>query len=370
MSNIALRIGVNQIVDAIRTAFHAYVTLCLRGAPGIGKTQCSYAAGRELSRELGEEVNVVVLELGSMSEVDLRGFLIPDGEQSLFTKPPFMRELERTKHSILFLDEFLQLDNVMQKAIAPLILERRIGDHHLPPGCRVMCAGNGTQHRSGGTSLLAHVRNRMTMVDVVPNDADVTSWVAWAAQHNLESEIIAFAQLRPEQVFSADVPSDPDKAFCTPRALELTDRLAKQFPGGMRGMVESDLGLALLSGTIGHAAAVELANLVRTALSLPSYDDVVSNPRTTPVPAKLDEQYAMVMMLAMRLNTAHTSEVIEYVQRLGTNFQITWLVAVACRSEALMAHKSMGPFVTQHGRAIQPFQRYIANAVNASRKAA
>lgn len=368
--NFNLTIRVNQIADAVINSFHAGVTLCLRGAPGIGKTECVRFAARQLSRDLNTTVGVVVCELASMSEVDLRGFLIPDGEHSKFTKPPFMLELEQYEYSILFLDEYLQCDSAMQKGSSSLILERRIGDHVLPPGCRVICAGNAPKHRAGAGNLLSHINNRMTVVDVVPGDSDVESWVAWAAQTGLEPEIIAFAKLRPEQVFSGEVPSDPDKAFCTPRSLALADRTAKAFPGGLRAMVEDQLGVALLSGTIGHGAAVELASMVRTALSLPSYEDVVANPSGVRLPTKLDEQYAMTMMLAMRARAEHMEQVVDYIERLGTNFQITWVVSIACRDSKLVATQRMGKFVTKHSAAIAPFQRYINNTLSAARKAA
>lgn len=337
-----------------------------RGRPGIAKTAMVREAAQNMSRRIGQPVVVRELHLASMSEVDVRGYLVPvtaaDGStHSTFTKPEFWRTVEQSAHGILFLDEFPQASHEVQKAVAPLILEGRIGEYILPPGWKVMLAGNGIDDNAGANTLLSHIVNRVALIDVTAPDVD--SWVFWAANQQLAPEMIAFAKLRPNIVFDAELPGAADTAYCTPRSLHALSDIAAAYPGGVRQMVDDKLGLALMNGTIGAGAASELAALVRTAIKLPSFEEVCANPEKAPVPTKPDEQYAMVMLCAVRAKAENVSSVVEYLIRMPDNFALTGIVSLVKRDRNFVASPNMHKWIMGHQDLMKKMARHITDAV-------
>jgi dynein-related subfamily AAA family protein len=357
----AFTITADQIADVVPVFYNAKHTPLFVGRPGIAKTAMIREGARLLGNQIGEEVFVRELHLASMSEVDVRGYLVPDGQNAVFTKPEYWGEVLAHKRGILFLDEFVQATHEVQKAVAPLILERRIGEFYLPEGWTVMCAGNGLEDGAGANSLLSHVLNRLTYINVTAPDVD--NWVGWAVSEGLPPELIAFAKLRPNIVFECEIPSAPDTPYCTPRSLDKLGKLAHQYPGGIRRMVEEKVGMAIMCGQIGDGPTSELSALVRTTINLPTYEEVVSNPDGTRLPTEASESYAMVMLCAVRAKTEHREQVATYLCRFQPNIALTGIVAMVRRDKSMMQSARMLQWVRDNKELLGKFKNYITEAV-------
>lgn len=356
MSNI--KIATTEIADAVVHFYNAKRTPIFVGSPGMGKTALVREGGKQLSQIFNTPFDVRELHLASMSEPDVRGYLIPDGNKAVFTQPEFWAAVEKCPHGILFLDEFTQCSHEMQKAVAPLILERRIGEYTLPDGWMVVCAGNRLEDKAGSNSLLSHVMNRLFYVEVDRPDTD--EWVAWAVKEQLPHELIVLAKLRPNVVFESDLPDAADQPYCTPRSVEALGRVANVFPGGLSEMVASNMGMALMSASIGQGAAAEVAGLVRTTLRLPSFEDAMADPEGTLVPTDLAEAYAMVMLVAVRAKAdQHMEQAGQYLTRFQPNISLTGMVALMRRDRAFMNSKSIYAWVTKNREMVARFQKYI-----------
>lgn len=352
-------ISAEKIADYAAVFYHSGRTPLFIGPPGIAKT----AFVRQAAKDLGN-LHVRELHLASMSEVDVRGYLIPDGENAVFTKPEFWKAVEEhPEGGILFLDEFVQATHEVQKAIAPLILEGRIGEYQLPKTWRVFLAGNGLQDGAGANSLLTHIVNRVTIVRITAPDPD--TWMTWAASEgNVPSELIAFALSQPAVVFEPDTSQlGPDEPFCTPRSLHAVGDLANAFPGGVEGMVNDPVGMAFMDGTIGTAAASALAVFIKMAISLPGYDDVVSNPLRTLVPDRIDQQYAMVIMLACRAKHEDLEPIMAYLTRYDNNMILTGLAALTRRDKTFTHNGHVLRWIMANQELLGKFSRYISKAV-------
>lgn len=360
-SQATYHITADQISDLIPVFYHSKRVPMLVGRPGIAKTAFVREGAAELSFQIKQNVVVRELHLASMSEVDVRGYLIPSGDQAIFTKPEFWASVEKNPHGILFLDEFPQASHEVQKAVAPLILEGRVGEYQLPPGWSVVCAGNGIDDGAGANSLLSHIINRVNIVNVTAPDVDV--WASWATKAQLPFELIAFAKYRPDVVFNSDIPSAADTPYCTPRSLHALGDVANCYPGGVRSMVEQKLGMALMNGAVGAGAASELSALVRTAINLPSYEEVVSAPETTLVPTKPDAAYAMIMLVAVRAKLADAESVMAYLMRFPANYAVTGIVSLVRRDKMMAQSKLMHKWVMQNKELLAKFSRYITEAL-------
>ena len=133
--NLAITVDQNQLrnvllnVATVRPVF-------IWGAPGIGNS----AIVEQFAADVGLEC---VSLLGSqLAPEDIIGVpQIADG-RSVFCPP---RMIAREEPYCLFLDELNACSQEVQKAFYSLILERRIGEYHLPEGSIVIGAGNRSQ---------------------------------------------------------------------------------------------------------------------------------------------------------------------------------------------------------------------------------
>ena len=361
MSNNVYFITADQIADYLPVFYHSKRVPLFVGKPGIAKTAFVREGALRLGNQLGKPVTVREMHLASMSEVDVRGFLVPNGDKSTFTKPEFWEAVEANPYGILFIDEFVQATHECQKAVASLILEGRIGEWRLPPGWCVVLAGNGLDDMAGANSLLSHIVNRVDIVNVRAPDVD--EWVMWGQKQGLPFEILAFAKFRPNVVFDSDIPPSPDTPYCTPRSLHCAGDLANAYPGGIRAMIDERAGMAFLSGAIGQGPAGELVSVVRTAINLPSYESVIKDPHGTEIPTQPDARYAMVMLMAVRAKVPEAEAVVTYLTRFQPNFAITGLVSLVRRDRAFAACKPMLRWVDNNRDLLAKFAKYITDAV-------
>ncbi len=362
-----LTVTADRIADMIPMFALANRVPLFIGKPGIAKTAFTNEAAAEMTarntRNNLPDPGVIVrdLHLASMSVVDLRVYLIPFNGHATFTAPEFWATVEKHPRGILFLDEFMQATPEVQKAVAPLILERRIGEYVLPPGWSIVLAGNGLEDGAGANALLSHIVNRVVIVNVVAPDPDV--WCSWAVQKGLAPEVIAFAKIRPDVVFDSEIPPAANTPYCTPRSLHALADVSAAYVGGIRQMVDDKDGLALMAGAIGEGPASELSAVVRTAINLPSYEAVVSNPEGTTLPTKPDQIYAMVMLLAVRAKLEHAEQVVQYMARFQPNHAVTGIISLVRRDRSFARSKQMMNWVMGNRAMLEKFGKYISESL-------
>ena len=308
-------------LDKIRHAGHP---MMLRAGPGIGKTELvhDYAVDRGLG---------FVVEIPpTMDAPDVKGFLVPTKDASgmaisHFTLPDWLRriraEIERTgvDEGILFLDEFSAGDHLVQKALSPILSERRVGEWELPDGWVVWMASNRVTDKAGVNRLLGHTANRMAIIDVEP---DVVGWTTWANNHGVHPMYIAFANQFPGVVFNTDPPNDPNEPRITPRSLMYAhDFHAK----GVHGMhLDSDnVTQGIVQGFIGKGAAAQFFGYIKVANELPTIEEIENSPTTAKLPPveRLDAQYAAMSMCISAADSSNVDALFTYVVRLNKELQ-------------------------------------------------
>lgn len=187
-------------------ALAAEQSLLLLSPPGVGKSdvvrQAATAAGLECRSLLGTQI----------APEDVSGIPRIVGERAVFC-PPRVLLPEEPKPFCLFLDELPACAPDVQKAFYSLLLERRLGEHSLPPGTWVVAAGNRSEDRALVRSVSSALINRVFTVEI---RVDTKEWLVWAKSHGVRSEILAFIVYVPAALQRA-VPREP-VPFSTPRA--------------------------------------------------------------------------------------------------------------------------------------------------------
>ena len=206
-------------------------SILLLSPPGIGKSdvvrQAAEAAGLPCRSLLGTQI----------APEDVSGIPRIIGERSVFC-PPRVLLPEAPEPFCLFLDELPACTPDVQKAFYSLLLERRLGEHPLPPGTWVVSAGNRMEDRALVRALSSALVNRVFILQV---RADVKEWLAWARSSGVHADILAFITFMPDALIRP-VPAEP-VPFSTPRAwaslssaLKLTEAAGITAPAQRRAL--------------------------------------------------------------------------------------------------------------------------------------
>lgn len=213
----------------------------LLSPPGVGKSdmvaQAAAEAGLVCRSLLGTQI----------APEDVSGVPTIVGERSAFC-PPRMLLPESPDPFCLFLDELPACAPDIQKAFYALLLERRLGEHKLPPGSWVVASGNRTEDRALVRTISSALVNRVVMLQI---RVDHDEWAAWAAGAGVRREVTTFIKGSPASLLRL-VPSRP-VPFSTPRAwaslsraLDLTEQA---------GILDETLLRALSQGRVSREDA-------------------------------------------------------------------------------------------------------------------
>ncbi len=295
----------NHASKALATLINCRQPAFLIGAPGIGKSDIvkNFAAENDFE--------IIDLRCVLLDPVDLRGLPFPEKTETTSTTtwlPPDFLPTEG--RGILFLDELPSATRLVQSACLQLVLDRQLGDYHLPDGWHVVAAGNRDIDKAGTSGLITPLIDRFTILQVTTNLED---WCIWAFDNNVPAPIIAFLRFRPELLH--EEPTRDSKNFATPRSWANLGKIFNTNP-------DDSIDHELYAGTVGTSAASEFMAFLSMYRSLPNIDAIMINPKTEPVPEEPCVLYAIITSLAMRANSSNIDQIIDYAERLPEEFNV------------------------------------------------
>jgi hypothetical protein len=237
-------VTLSQARDLIRCLSHEQSVLLL-SPPGVGKSdvvrQAAAADGLECKSLLGTQI----------APEDVSGVPRIVGERSVFC-PPRVLLPENASKFCLFLDELPACAPDVQKAFYSLLLERRIGEYHLPEGTWVVAAGNRAEDKALVRTISSALVNRVLILNV---RIDVSEWLLWAQANKVREDIVKFIEASPESLLRP-VPDKP-VPFSTPRAWASLARALDLV--GARGQLTAHLVRALAVGRVSEDDARRFA---------------------------------------------------------------------------------------------------------------
>jgi len=342
--------NIMQAKQLIKSTYHQQVktgnrfTIELESGPGLGKSEMV----DQLAVELGEEMELPFANkdffLNSKEAPDMGGFGLPGSDEEgnkimNYTRAPWMPRSGDPDHGFIFLDEFRQSAHDVQKPAAELLLKGRVNDSWLPITYMVLAASNREKDRSGVQRELMFVTNRRMLITITP---DLDSWVDWAERKgDIHWAAIAFAKHKPGLVFQDTV---PEKAgpFCTPRSFVQMSYLIEQLP--------SDLFTEAAAGYIGEGAAAEFTSFLRVVEQLPTFDEIVADPKGCKLPEtdRPDAQFATMQMIAHRVDGGTAAPAFNYLKRMPEEFQVAGLKATLKRQPQVLNNQDFAKWVKEN----------------------
>ena len=277
------------------------------GPPGVGKSDIVTSVAHSLGMDLRD------IRLNLLDAVDLKGFPTTNKAKSQMTwLPPDFLPHDVDSRGILFLDEMNSAAPSVQAAAYQLILNRRIGDYHLPDGWAVLAAGNREGDRSVVNRMPAALANRFVHIDF---DVNTDDWADWALQNGVHSDLLAFIRFRADLLHKFD-PSQ--KAFPSPRSWMFVNDL-------LHSSLDTNVEFELFKGTVGEGAAAEFTAFLGLIRDLPTIDEILLNPEGVKVPAEPSTRYALVTSLGMKAEKNNFAKLMKFINRVPTEFQVTFM---------------------------------------------
>ena len=312
----------------------------LWGMPGVGKSSLIKQHAKE------RKLNVIDFRCSTRDPVALMGIPAVEGDTARWTVPDEFPQVERDgEKGILFLDELNVAAPSMQAAAFGLVLDRKVGEYTMPPGWRIIAAGNRQSDRAAAQRMPSALANRFAHIDV---DADLDTTVQHFIDLDLDPLLLAFLRFRPALLHNMEGAGDL-RAFPTPRSWESVGKMLKE----QRIMAEAatadpndkDIAARLntfrataIAGIVGDGAAAEFEGFVRVYQQLPSLDLVLANPNSAPVPTEPAAKYAMASGLARKVDAKSFENGMIYAQRIpGRDFEIMFTVD-AVRRDVKFSH--------------------------------
>lgn len=231
--------------------------------------------------------------------------------------------LDSPKPKVILLDEFMKSPKLLQIVFTRLMLERCAGDRPLTEGSMVFGTSNNASDGVGDT-MLAHAGNRVCIVEMEKPKSK--KWLKWASENGISRSIRAWVSMYPRALASYRDggqednpyifnPSKPQLSFCSPRSLAKADVIVKA--GDIIGENALACGLA---GTIGKAAAGDMATFISIEKSVVSLETVLKNPKTVPVPNEIAAQMILMFNAVDEIdNQDDLSLFMEFVERIESD---------------------------------------------------
>ena len=311
------------------------------GGPGIGKSDIPNQVAAEMN------MNIIDFRANLFDPVDVRGIPYLHQQDASSTKytawavpDVFPIESRDGERGILFIDELPTAPPATQNAFLQLLLNRQIGDYELPKGWAIICAGNRLTDSAAVYQMPSPVRNRLAHYEL---DPVLDDWVAWAHQNNIDSNVIAFIQYRPNLLSQFN----PDEyAFPTPRAWSLVSRKLQ------RASISQDRLFYGVSSLVGDGPAGEFVAFREISDKLPDIDAIIEDPskyKRDDNPALL---YALANAVAARAAEDKMDKIMKLSDKLTVEYQVVLVKGCLARDRNLRGHPAIKNWINKNANVV------------------
>lgn len=311
------------------------VPLFLHGSPGIGKSEIVKQAATDRNWSVRD------IRLSQLDPVDLRGIPVPEGGRTVWMPPVFFPS-EEEEEGILFLDELNSAPVSVQAAVYQLILDRRLGEYELPPGWRIVCAGNRTTDRGVVFRLPSPLSNRMVHLILESNYDDFKEW---ALKNGVHPYILGFLGFRPD-LLSTEAPADRETnpAFSTPRSWNMLSKVIRNREE------ELDRIAHLIYGSVGYGAGVEFIAYTKIYKEIPSVEGILHG-EVRDVPGSPGSLFALTSALVERWDGSmeEAQNLIQYAELLPVEFNIILVKDCMVKEESFAGAPGFDSWVEKYG---------------------
>ena len=305
-----------QLKKQILRAFKLKRPLFVWGGPGIGKSNLIEQIVD--SGDLGKAC-MYDMRLGLVEPTDIRGVPYYNKESGKmdWADPvdlPSAEDAANYDTVVLFLDEFNQAVPAVQAASYQLVLNRRVGQYHLPDNVVVIAAGNRETDKGVAYRMPKPLENRFGHFEL---KCEFHPWLDWAVSRSvpIHPDVVGYLTVHKADLYNFD-PSSSSRGFATPRTWEFVS-------DNLEGIEDTDFTdndiIDMVSSYVGEGLALKFSSHMKMSAKMPNPTDIISGKVTnvaegTDVSAK----YSLATSIAYELK-----ELLETTERDGKEEDFT-----------------------------------------------
>lgn len=319
----------------------------LHGSPAMGKSAVAAMVAKKFRLKL------IDLRLTQLDPADLNG--LPDlaGKRATFkTFDMFPLEDDPIPEGytgwLLFLDEINSADDDRQAAAYKLILDHMVGQQKLHPKVLKACAGNLETDGAIVNGLGSAMVSRLVHLAVKPNLKEFLQYVV--PEIDFSPRLAGFLEFSPSSFYTFD-PANPGNQFSAPRTLEFASKYMKSVQKGPDdwSILESLPRQKTMMGIIGKGITPSLVSYLKYFEHLPTWDEIVSDPENTEVPAgSPGVMFAICSLIAENINMDNIEKTLVYIDRMQPDFQTVALRMAARANKTLRQNRRIGSWMAQN----------------------
>ena len=265
----------------------------LWGPPGIGKSEVI----EQITNDLGDS-KLIDIRLSLWDPTDIKGmpYYSANDNTMKWAPPaelPTEEEAKKHKYIVVFLDEMNSAAPAVQAAAYQLILNRRVGQYHLPEGVSIVAAGNRDSDKGVTYRMPAPLANRFVHLEM---KVDFEDWLQWAAEHQLHSDVVGYLTFAKKDLYDFD-PKSPSRSFATPRSWSFVSELLEDDD-------DEATTTDLVSGSVGEGLAVKFMAHRKVSAQLPNPSDVLAGKVKNLDTKEISAMYSLTVSLCYELKEA------------------------------------------------------------------
>jgi hypothetical protein len=341
-----------NVRTALAVAMKAQVPVLIWGGAGMGKS----SAIREMAAAAGLPCETVIASIREPSDFAGLPVVSESGQSVRFAPPSWAQRLFEAGRGVLFLDEISTAPPAVQAALLRVVLERTVGDLHLPVGVTVVAAANPPEQAADGWEISPPLANRFCHLDWdlgarewadgvlggfdPPVVADVDAELLIKRRGAVRAAVSGFVVSRPHLLHAhPGNESAAGRAWPSPRTWEMATHLLAYCD---LAATPDAVAALLLAGSVGPGVAAEFLAW-RDDLRLPDAEEVLRDPESFELPERGDRAFAALAALTAAVlsnNTAERWEAAWIAIAAGTADGRTDIAVSAIRT--LIAHRPVG----------------------------
>jgi len=339
----SIQIGLTpkQMLELLMIGVKNCLSILIKGAPGIGKTELVYEAARR------NNTQVILSHPVVDDPVDYKGmpYVLEDINGNKYaTFLPFgnlKAAIDAKEPTIYFLDDLGQATPAVQAAAMQLLLARKINDHDVSEHITFMAATNRKKDKAGVSGILEPVKSRFaTIVELIVHAPD---WIEWALKAGVPTELIHFIRWKNEMLFQFEPTSDLTNSPC-PRTVENVGRL---FMAG----IPKEIEYSTYAGTAGEGFATEFIAFLDVFRDLPDPDWCLMNPTMVDIPSFDDKPavlYAIAANVAKKASHQNMERFVTLANRFPDDFSVMMMRDALINDETLKESRAYIEWVVNH----------------------
>jgi hypothetical protein len=287
------QVSPNGAKNAIRKAFKKQRPLFLWGPPGIGKSDVIHQLGAEI------DAHVIDIRLSLWEPTDIKGIPYFDSNSGTMvwgspSELPTKEFASKFPHVILFLDEMNSAAPSVQAAAYQLILNRRVGQYHLPDNVLIVAAGNREADKGVTYRMPAPLANRFVHLEM---RVDFDDWAQWATVNKVHPDVVGYCTFAKKDLYDFD-PKSSSRAFATPRSWSFVSELLDDDD------TNNDTLTDLIAGAVGEGLAIKFMAHRKISSKLPKPEDILAGKVKKMETKEISAMYSLTVSLCYELKDA------------------------------------------------------------------